>query len=129
MEWLEGRVSILVFVLFRKTPNGEVLIWEESEGIVEVCMGGALGSAAVVSMLVLRAAGLGSGSELVINGAKYLVDDQAGKGWGKRISLREAILLYEMVEGTIRPVEKALIWVLIHKVEIVDEGMEARVGF
>jgi hypothetical protein len=89
----------------------------------------ALGSAAVVSMLVLCAAGLGPRSELVIDGAKNLVDDQAGKGWGKRISLREAILLYEEVKGTIGSVEKALVWVLVHKVEIVNEGMEARVGF
>jgi hypothetical protein len=109
--------------------NWEVFVREEGESVVEVCVCGAFRSATVVAVLVLCAAGLGSGTELVIDRAEDAVNDKAGKGRRKGISLGKAIFLDEEIEGAIRTVEEAFVGFCVHEIEVVYEGMEARVRF
>jgi hypothetical protein len=73
-------------------------------------------------------AGLGLSPEFFVNGAEDTVDDKACEGGGERVSLGEAVFLNEEVKGTVGPVEKTAVRVLVHQIEIVDERMEAWVG-
>jgi hypothetical protein len=57
------------------------------------------------------------------------VYDQASKGWQKRVTLWEAILLSKMVQGAVRLVEDALIWLFEHEIKIMNEGVKRWLRF
>jgi hypothetical protein len=75
---------------------------------------GALGAAAIVTMVVLSTSGLSAGPEFVVDRAENAVNDQAGKGWGEGVALRKAILLDEEVERAIWAVKETAIGVFVH---------------
>jgi ribosome-associated protein YbcJ (S4-like RNA binding protein) len=102
----------------------EVVIREERISVIKVGISGAFGAAAIITKVVVGAASMGPGAKHFVDRAKYLVNDKAGEGRGERVSLGETILLDEMVKGAIRAVEEAVIWLLVHEIEIVDKGLE-----
>jgi hypothetical protein len=58
-----------------------------------------------------------------------LVNDQASKGWGEGVTMWKAVLLGKGIKGAVRSMNETKIAVFVHKVKIVDQSVEAGVGF
>jgi hypothetical protein len=77
-------------------------------------VGGTFGAATIIAGLAVRATCFGPVLEGPVDRLKDLVDDKAGQGWRKGVTLGESILLDEEVEGSVRSVEKTVVWIFIH---------------
>jgi hypothetical protein len=109
--------------------DGEVFVWEEREGIIEIGMGCTFRAAAVVTRVVVSPALLCSGAEDGIEWGEYLEDDEAGECGRERVALGKAIFLDEEVEGAVWAVKEAFVWSFIHEIEVMEETMQRRFRF
>jgi hypothetical protein len=107
----------------------EVLIWEESESIIEVGVGCTFGPTSVISGLVVGSALVSTGTESFVKRLEDLKDNEAGEGWREGIPLWETIFLDEKVECAIWSVEKAFVRSFVHQVKVMDKAVKCRFGF
>jgi hypothetical protein len=109
--------------------RGEVVAGKERESIIEIGISSTLGAAAIIAKVVIGTSSMSPGPKHFVDRAKYLVNDEAGKGQGERVTLGEAILLNEMVEGAVGSVKETVIGLFVPEVKIVYESMETWFGF
>jgi hypothetical protein len=109
--------------------EGKVVVVKEGHSIVEVHEEGGLGAAAVVAGGALMFALGGGSTKESVGLGKDLVNDKAGEGGRKGVTLREAVILREVVERSVGAVEVAKVGGIVHKMKVREEGAEAEVIF
>jgi hypothetical protein len=101
--------------------DGKVVVVGEGHSIVEVREEGGLGATAVVAGGALTFALGGRSTKERVGFGKDLVNDKAGEGGRKGVTLREAVILREVVERSVGAVEVAKVGGIVHKMKVREE--------